>query len=97
MNYNITLVKPIFLNSIDEDTLYNLSKTHDTFVTIEDSILDGGYGQKVASYLSQFGKKVINLGLNKEFIDGNDAENILKKAGIEKDILIDVIKQNYKK
>ncbi len=96
-NYNITLVKPIFLNSIDEDTLYNLSKTHDTFITIEDSILDGGYGQKVASYLSQFDKKVINLGLNKEFIDGSDAENILKKAGIEKDILIDIIKQNYKK
>lgn len=96
LNYDITLVKPIFLNSIDEDTLNELSIDHDTFITMEDSIIDGGYGQKVASYLSKLGKKVINLGLEKEFVDGSEAVNILKKAGIEKDNIVTLVSQNYK-
>lgn len=96
LNYDITLVKPIFLNSIDEDTLNELSIDHDTFITMEDSIIDGGYGQKVASYLSKLGKKVINLGLEKEFVDGSEAFNILKKAGIEKDNIVTLVSQNYK-
>ena len=96
LNYDITLVKPIFLNSIDEGTLNELSIDHDTFITMEDSIIDGGYGQKVASYLSKLGKKVINLGLEKEFVDGSEAFNILKKAGIEKDNIVTLVSQNYK-
>ena len=84
------------MNSIDEDTLNELSIDHDTFITMEDSIIDGGYGQKVASYLSKLGKKVINLGLEKEFVDGSEAVNILKKAGIEKDNIVTLVSQNYK-
>ena len=64
-----TLVNPLFINDLDEDFLEKLTENHQVIVTMEDGILDGGFGQKVASFLGKYNVKVLNFGAKREFTD----------------------------
>ena len=88
-----TLINPRYASGLDRDLLNELKDNHDIVVTLEDSILDGGFGQKVASFYGDSRVKVKNYGLAKEFLDGYDAAEVLKNYRITKDcVLEDIIK-----
>lgn len=74
---NPTLINPRNLSQLDRECLDRL-KSYKTVVTLEDGILDGGFGQKVAAYLGESPVKVVTLGLQKEFLDRYNADEILK-------------------
>lgn len=76
-----TLINPRNLSQLDEECLDTL-KSYKTVVTLEDGILDGGFGQKVAAYLGDSPVRVITLGLKKEFLDRYDAAEVLKANGL---------------
>lgn len=44
---NATLINPLFINDLDQAFLENLVENHQVIATIEDGILDGGFGQKL--------------------------------------------------
>ena len=64
-----TLVNPRYASGVDKDLLLELAKTHDVFVTLENGVIEGGFGQKVAAALGDTGAKVLVRGLSKEFYD----------------------------
>ncbi|MDR0199223.1 MAG: 1-deoxy-D-xylulose-5-phosphate synthase [Streptococcaceae bacterium] len=64
-----TLVNPLFIRELDTATLDKLAETHKVLATFEDNTLDGGFGQRVASYLARKGVKVLNFGALTEFVD----------------------------
>lgn len=74
---NPTVVNPRILSAVDEKTLDKF-KGYKTIVTLDDGIVDGGFGQKVAAYMARFGVKVVCLGLKKEFLDRYNVEEVLK-------------------
>ncbi|MDE6299179.1 MAG: 1-deoxy-D-xylulose-5-phosphate synthase, partial [Muribaculaceae bacterium] len=76
-----TLINPRNLSELDTDALDNL-KDYNVLVTAEDGIIDGGYGQKVASYLGESPVKVVNLGLPKEFLNRYNASELKKRCGL---------------
>lgn len=78
---NPTLINPRNLSQLDEECLDSL-KGYKTVVTLEDGILDGGFGQKVAAYLGDSPVRVITLGLKKEFLDRYDAAEVIKANGL---------------
>lgn len=77
-----TLINPRYITGLDKNMLEELKHTHHVVVTLEDGILDGGYGQKVASYYGNSLMRVINFGLKKEFIDRYKANEVLEANGI---------------
>lgn len=77
-----TLINPRCLSSLDTDTLDTLAG-YDVVITAEDGIVDGGFGQKVASYLGSAATRVINLGLPKEFLNRYKAADVIKSCGLE--------------
>lgn len=88
-----TLINPRFASGIDKVLLKNLTKKHSIVLTFEDDILNGGFGEKVASYLGTSNVKVKNYGLEKLFYDRYNPDELLASLGItEKDILKDVEK-----
>lgn len=78
---NPTLINPRNLSQLDEEYLDTL-KGYKTVVTLEDGILDGGFGQKVAAYLGDSPVRVVTLGLKKEFLDRYDAAEVIKANGL---------------
>ena len=59
---------------------------------MEDGVLDGGYGQKIASFYGPSAMKVMNYGLKKEFIDRFNASEILKENKITIEDMINDLK-----
>ncbi|MDE5796692.1 MAG: 1-deoxy-D-xylulose-5-phosphate synthase, partial [Muribaculaceae bacterium] len=67
-----TVINPRYLSGLDTDMLDSLKKNHRLVITIEDGILDGGFGEKIARYYGTSNMKVANYGLAKKFADRYD-------------------------
>lgn len=76
-----TVINARILSKIDSATLDRLSGYRHV-VTLEDGILDGGFGQKVAAYLGKSGVKVSTIGLRKEFLDRYNVKEVLSANGM---------------
>ena len=74
-----TLINPRYITGIDEKELLELQKNHKIVVTLEDGILDGGYGEKISRFYGKTNMKVLNFGLSKKFIDRYDVQEVLKE------------------
>lgn len=72
-----TLINPRYLTGIDEAMLDGLKKNHRLVVTLEDGVLDGGFGEKIARYYGPCDMKVSNYGVRKEFVDRYDVSELL--------------------
>lgn len=77
-----TLINPYFVTDLDVKTLNSLKKDHSIVVTIEDGILQGGFGSNIARYFGSSNIKVFNYGYKKEFIDRFNIEVVLKENHI---------------
>lgn len=77
-----TIINPKFISGLDKPLLDSLEKDHKLVVTLEDGILEGGYGQNVASYLGDREIKVMNYGVDKKFHDRYNAEELLHQNGL---------------
>lgn len=58
-----TVINPRYLTGLDTELLDQLQADHQVVVTLEDGILEGGYGQTIASYLGDSAVRVQNYGL----------------------------------
>lgn len=74
-----TIVNPRFYSRLDTELLDNLAASHDVVVTMEDGIIDGGFGEKVAGYLGDKNIRVYNFGAKKEFTDRVPLEELYKR------------------
>ena len=72
-----TVVNPYYITGLDTQLLEELKKDHDVVVTLEDGILDGGFGEKIARFYGSSDVKVLNFGLKKEFLDRYDVQEVL--------------------
>lgn len=74
-----TLVNPRYITGIDEPLMEELKTSHELVVTLEDGVLDGGFGEKIARYFGCSDMKVLNFGARKEFADRFDVQEFLTK------------------
>lgn len=89
-----TVINPYYITGTDEQMLEELKKEHDVIVTIEDGILDGGFGEKIARFYGDSAIKVLNFGLKKEFQDRYDVDEMLKKNHLTKELILTDIMNN---
>ena len=78
-NIEATVINPYYITGVDEALLEKLKKDHDVVLTLEDGILDGGFGEKIARFYGNSDVKVYNYGLKKEFLDRYDVNEVLKE------------------
>ena len=73
-----TLINPIYITGTDDKLLEQLKENHDIVITVEDGVLDGSFGEKIARFYGNSDVKVLNYGLKKEFLDRYNPEEIVK-------------------
>lgn len=74
-----TLVNPRYITGIDEKLLTELAKNHQVVATLENGELDGGFGEKIASFYGASKVKVLNFGAKKEFTDRVPYAELMKR------------------
>mgnify|MGYP002853616567 CR=1 FL=1 len=92
LGFKPTLINPRFASGLDEKMLEDLKKNHQLVITLEDGILDGGFGQKVAAFYGASAMKVKNYGLEKEFYDRYNPQELLQQLGMLPEQIIEDIK-----
>ena len=86
-----TVINPYYITGIDAELLEELKKDHDVVITLEDGILDGGFGEKIARFYGDSDMKVLNFGLKKEFLDRYDVAEVLKENHLTKEQIMEGI------
>lgn len=86
-----TLINPRYITGLDEDLLEKLKSNHDIVITLEDGMLEGGFGEKIGRFYGKSSVKVKNYGIAKSFYDRYDVNELLKENGITlKQIIKDI-------
>lgn len=92
LNIDATLINPRFITGIDSALLEELKKEHEIVITLEDGILDGGFGEKIARFYGNSNIKVLNFGGKKEFTDRVPIEELYNRYHLTKEQIVEDIK-----
>ena len=93
LKFEPTLINPRYITGLDKKLLEELKKEHELVITLEDDILEGGFGEKIASFYGTTNMKVKNYGIRKSFPDRYIVDELLKENGITVEQIIADIKE----
>lgn len=90
-----TLINPRCYSALDEKTLRALPEYgHRLIVTLEDGVLDGGFGEKIARFYGGSNMKVLNYGAEKEFVNNVPTAELYEKYRLtENQIMADILNE----
>lgn len=74
-----TLINPYYITGLDTDCLEQLKKNHRVVLTLEDGVLDGGFGEKIARFYGDSKVRTKCFGLKKEFLDRYEVSEVLRE------------------
>ncbi len=84
---NATVINPRFITGIDEELLNGLKSGHKLVITLEDGVLDGGFGEKIARFYGDSDMKVLNFGAKKEFTDRVPLDELYERYRLKKELI----------
>lgn len=96
LNIEATLINPCFITGLDEEMLNSLKENHNLVITLEDGVLDGGFGEKISRFYSTSSMKVKNYGAKKMFTDRVPLNELYRMFGLEENQIIEDIKELIK-
>ena len=91
--YYATVINPRFITGLDKELLNNLKKNHELVITLEDGLLDGGFGEKISRFYGDSGMKVLNYGAHKEFPDRVPQNDLYKRYRLTVEQILEDIKR----
>lgn len=86
-----TVINPRFITGIDKELLESLKDNHELVITLEDGMLDGGFGEKITRFYGASDMKVLNFGSNKEFTDRISLDELYERYHLKEDLILDDI------
>lgn len=92
LGIDATLINPIYTTGLDKELLEDLKSEHQIVITLEDGVLQGGFGEKIASYYGGSDIKVLNFGADKEFTDRTPLEELYQRYHLTPELIVEDIK-----
>lgn len=86
-----TLIDPVFASGLDKRCLDELKSRHRIVVTLEDGILEGGFGSKIAQYYGSSDIKVLNFGFSNNIPTKFDREELIFANNLKPNQVVDSI------
>ena len=88
-----SLVNARFVKPIDTDYIKVASKTHKIFVTMEENVVSGGYGEKVRAFIDEnrIDCNVLQIAIPDKFVTHGSVDQLRKALGIDAQSVADRI------
>lgn len=95
--YNCSLINSRFVKPIDEHILEEMAEEHTLFVTIEENVLSGGYGEKVQDYVmeQQLSVDVLKIGVPDEYVEHGNIDVLRKEIMLDEESIVKQIITQY--
>lgn len=102
MGYQCSLVNARFVKPLDTDMIEMLSKKHELLVTLEENVINGGFGEHIVRYMNErpedsSSMEVINIAIPDEYVEHGSVEILRKETGIDKETIVKRIVEKYSK
>lgn len=96
--YQVTVVNMRFISPLDKGMLDGLTECHSLLVTMEENVLSGGFGEKVAAYYSGKGKavRIKHIALPNRYIEHGDRLLLKERYGFTPERIAEEIKLAYR-
>ncbi|PWJ52220.1 1-deoxy-D-xylulose-5-phosphate synthase [Faecalicatena contorta] len=85
IGYSCSLVNARFIKPLDTEILEKMVRDHTLFVTIEENVLTGGYGEQVLTYMSRayLDAHVLNIGIPDDYIEHGSVDVLRCEVGLD--------------
>ena len=93
--FNPTLINPRFLTGVDNELMDGLKEKHKLVITLEDGLLDGGFGEMISRFYGSSDIKVLNYGSKKEFTDRTPLNELLTRYRLKSDLILEDIERIF--
>lgn len=93
LGINATLINPRYITGCDEDLLESLKQNHKLVITLEDGLLDGGFGEKITRFYGNSEMKVLSFGAKKEFTDRVPLNSLYERYHLTKELIVQDIEK----
>ena len=97
IGYSCSLVNARFVKPVDTGILQELAGEHKLFVTMEENVRSGGYGEKVLDYVTGQGLpvQVLNISIPDEYVEHGNVDALYEEVGIDAESVIRRIIEKY--
>ena len=97
----ITVINARFVKPLDGEMLEKLTEDHKMVVTMEENMLNGGFGQSVGAWYDAHDDirrpKLLNIGINDVYVEHGSVEVLQKLLKIDEVSAAEKIKAQYRK
>src|SRR5699024_38792 len=95
--YSCSLVNARFVKPLDTEALEMLSEDHSLFVTIEENVLTGGYGEQVLDYVTRakLDVHVRCIGISDDYVEHGSVEVLRREVGLDRDAIVKQVITDY--
>ena len=97
----ITVINARFVKPLDGEMLEKLTEDHKMVVTMEENMLNGGFGQSVGAWYDAHDDirrpKLLNIGINDVYVEHGSVEVLQKLLKIDEVSAAEKIKAQYKR
>lgn len=95
--YDCTLVNGRFIKPIDEELVEQLAAGHRLIVTMEENVLQGGYGLQVTAYVHRHHPdvQVLNIALPDAYVEHGNVSLLREVLQIDSDSVVRKIREEY--
>ena len=96
--YNVSLINARFVKPFDENCIIKLAKDHKLLVTIEENVLNGGFGEQVLRFVnsSEIDIQVQNLAIPNQYLEQGSVDVLRKEAGLDPHTIAERVENRYK-
>lgn len=97
IGYSCSLINARFVKPLDTEALEMLAEDHSLFVTIEENVLTGGYGEQVEAYVekAELGVHVCCIGISDDYVEHGNVDVLRSEVGLEKEAIVKRVITEY--
>ena len=96
-NLSVEVINARFVKPVDAEMLTRVISRFKLVVTVEEGILNGGFGSEVAEFIADQKAKyieLVRLGIPDKFVDQGDRRILLEEVGLSRDGIVRAVRES---
>lgn len=97
--YQCSLINARFAKPLDEETLLAVTENHKLIVSMEENVINGGFGEHITRFYQENGRpiEVLNIAIPDEYVEHGNVDILRREVGIDQDTIAARTVETYKK
>ena len=95
--YRVSLVNARFVKPLDEACIEELCQTHRLIVSMEENVLNGGFGEIVTRFINglDYQGKILNIGVPNFYLEHGAVELLRKECGLDAESIVKKVSRTF--